>query len=388
MKNKFLNSFIIITLILFAFIVYNKFKLSENSHLTVTADTVIKPGSKISKYVTQEEVDSFSFRYSDIHCDKETNSTLIPLRKALMDKDTNKVLNFIKDNNLSADVTMLDKRTPLMYSSFYNDTNTTKELIKLGADVHKKDRYKLNALAYAISINSANTVKILLDNNLTVEETPVVQMYGSKTNFYRQLDKIIINGDDIEMIYSKELTLFKCGEGRYGDGLDPFLYVVRSNLYDTAKVILESGYIPTKCKSNSNKYGADCYDNISKYENYEPMLNLLLKHNVSGQPSKELMKKVHDECYNDYNIFLATKNKFLKGDLNLILEEKISLNGTLKTYEKYCNKPNSNFLNTKSYISWKNNYNKNYELYGFLMANKDDKSKVIYLDKNQNKSGN
>ncbi|MCR8685716.1 ankryin, partial [Campylobacter ureolyticus] len=91
----------------------------------------------------------------DIHCDEETNSTLIPLRKALMDKDTNKVLNFIKDNNLSADVTMLDKRTPLMYSSFYNDTNTTKELIKLGADVHKKDRYELNALAYAISINSA-----------------------------------------------------------------------------------------------------------------------------------------------------------------------------------------------------------------------------------------
>ena len=66
MKNKFLNSFIIITLILVAFIVYNKFKLSENSHFTVTADTVIKPGSKISKYVTQEEVDSFSFRYWDI----------------------------------------------------------------------------------------------------------------------------------------------------------------------------------------------------------------------------------------------------------------------------------------------------------------------------------
>ncbi|WP_438358125.1 hypothetical protein [Campylobacter ureolyticus] len=66
MKNKFLNLFIIITLVLVAFIVYNKFKLSENSHFTVTADTVIKPDSEISKYVTQEEVDDFAFRYWDI----------------------------------------------------------------------------------------------------------------------------------------------------------------------------------------------------------------------------------------------------------------------------------------------------------------------------------
>ena len=59
MKNKFLNSFIIIALVLVAFIAYNKFKLSQNSHFTVTADTVIKPGSEISKYITQEEVDTF-----------------------------------------------------------------------------------------------------------------------------------------------------------------------------------------------------------------------------------------------------------------------------------------------------------------------------------------
>ena len=77
MKNKFLNSLIIITLVLVAFIAYNKFKLSQNSHFTVTADTIIKPGSEISKYVTQDEVDSFSFRYWDIDIDEVKNNPLI-----------------------------------------------------------------------------------------------------------------------------------------------------------------------------------------------------------------------------------------------------------------------------------------------------------------------
>ena len=98
MKNqltKFL--FILIAIAIFKF-AYDKYQTSKNSHFTVTADTVIKPGSEISKYVTQEEVDSFSFRYSDIHCDKENNSTLIPLRNALENKDTSKVLKFLKDN--------------------------------------------------------------------------------------------------------------------------------------------------------------------------------------------------------------------------------------------------------------------------------------------------
>ena len=152
MKNKFLNSFIIITLVLVAFIAYNKFKLSQNSHFTVTADTVIKPGSEISKYVTQEEVDSFSFRYWDIdnNYTKFVNPIAIPLRDALKQKDTNKVLSYLKDNNLSVDIEIEDGITPLMYSSFYNDLNTTKELINLGANVHEKDKYGLNSMAYTI----------------------------------------------------------------------------------------------------------------------------------------------------------------------------------------------------------------------------------------------
>ena len=168
MKNKFLNSFIIITLVLVAFIVYNKFKLSQNSHFIVTSDTIIKLGSEISKYVTQEEVDSFAFRYWDIdnNYTEFVNPIAIPLRDALKKKDTNKVLSYLKDNNLSVDIEIEDGTTPLMYSSFYNDLNTTKELINLGADIHKKDKYGLNPMAYAISMNSLNVIKLFYESGV------------------------------------------------------------------------------------------------------------------------------------------------------------------------------------------------------------------------------
>ena len=81
---------------------------------TITPDTKIDPNSELAKYVTQEEIEAFGFGSSDIVCDEEKNATLVPLRAALDRKDTEFVVKFIKDNNLSVDVSMRDKRTPLM----------------------------------------------------------------------------------------------------------------------------------------------------------------------------------------------------------------------------------------------------------------------------------
>ena len=445
MKNKFLNSFIIITLILVAFIVYDKFKLSQNSHFTVTADTVIKPNSQISKYVTQEEVDSFSFRYSDIHCDKENNSTLIPLRNALESKDTSKVLKFLKDNNLSADIKMLDGRTPIMYSAFYNDINTTKELINLGANIHIKDRYKLNALAYAVSINSADTVKVLLDNNLTIEETPVVQYYYPQRKFYRTIDKIIIDNDDIQIKYQDFTKEETCQNTSSKSAYETMEYLVTFNIYDTAKVILESGYKPytyigygeipvygnyiydifpqeninskIEYAKNSNKdisnlklfmdefsYDYTLYKRIEDYPNHEPMLNLLLDHNVSGQPSKELLKKEYERCYenrvnfikDDYDLyygnFMAIERlkQYRKEESKAILISEKEYNRfrpkTLKAYNEFCLDENSTFKSTKEFINYKNWMNKTKEVNGFIYYNRDNPNKVIYLDKDKSKN--
>ena len=392
MKNKFLNSFIIITLVLVAFIVYNKFKLSGNSHFTVTADTVIKPGSEISKYVTQEEVDSFSFRYADIHCDKETNSTLVPLRQALMIKDTNKVVNFIKDNNLSVNLKMLDGRTPIMYSSFYNDINTTKELINLGADVHLKDRYKLNALAYAISTNSAQVVKFLFDNGMKMDEIKEIQYYYPQKKFYRTISQIVIDSNYLDVKYKDYILEENCdNSGISRSAFEVMDYLTTFNLYNTARVILESGYKPYTYRgkgesviaSNSiqdiftkedvetgeiNPYDYTVYKNLEYIPNFEPMLDLLLEHNVSGQPSKEFLKSEYEKCYKDkksdelfYEYYEINKKKFDEDDIKVgKTPEKenqffpLQKYMWLKHYYTYCKDENSTFNNTKEYINWKN----------------------------------
>ncbi len=136
---------------------------------TVTPDTKIDPNSELSKYVTQEEIDDFGFRCLDIACDKEKNAMLVPLRAALDRKDTDFVVKFIKDNNLTADVRMRDKRTPLMYSSFRNDVNTFNALLNLGADIMVKDRFGLSPMAYAIMLNSLDTTKMLLEKGLNLK---------------------------------------------------------------------------------------------------------------------------------------------------------------------------------------------------------------------------
>ena len=110
--KKFALGFAALFLAVFVNFLYEK--LSRPTHFTVTPDTKIDPNSELAKYVTQEEIEAFGFGSSDIVCDKEKNATLKPLRAALDRKDTDFVVKFIKDNNLSVDVAMKDKRTPPM----------------------------------------------------------------------------------------------------------------------------------------------------------------------------------------------------------------------------------------------------------------------------------
>ena len=122
-------------------------KFNSPTRFVVTVDTKIIPGSKLSKYVTQEEIDDFGFRYWDIDEYEERNATLSALRNLLRLKDTDKILNFMKRNGLSADVKMKANTTPLMYASFYDDETTAKRLMEMGADAHARDSYKLSPLA-------------------------------------------------------------------------------------------------------------------------------------------------------------------------------------------------------------------------------------------------
>ena len=277
------------------------------------------------------------------------------------------MLEFLKDNNLSADTKLQANTTPLMYSAFYNDENTTKELIKLGANIRAKDNYKLSPMAYAIGNNSIETVKILLENGVKFDEVKKVQTYAKKDNFLNGIDFMEIDDNNKTIIHIKRQYITKPIQNEDKDlhivPVGMFEYIVRQNLFELAKLALENGYKPYtynytnsdggievsnvfeeivsadeviehgKFKKNRNnekfnletdfefyadelKFDLSLYRNL-RYDNYEPMLNLLLEHNISGQPSEQIMKDWYDRCLYYYEDSIREKVYYL-GDMDRV----------------------------------------------------------------------
>ena len=377
--------------------VYNKFKFSQNSHFTVTADTIIKPGSEISKYVTQEEVDSFALRYWDIDTyEVKNNSTMENFRQILKSKNTTNILNFMKDNNISVDTPLHYGVTPLMYASFYDDEKTMKEFIKIGADTNATDKYKLNALAYAIENNSTKTFKLLLDNGAIFDEDMIVQNYLNGPS-YIWIKKIIIDGDDIKVEYRSEYGT------KQGKGVDPasaITYMVDLRLVEILQTLFDSGYkikshIDKNCaKSFRDKFRCSYYYYLTTAPDYKKPLNILLDNNISMPVDDEFLKSEYDECYDSYKWYVNSKNKYIErievmGEAESFVEQELVKRNpsvsifsiynkeylkpnprkaniqTLKIYDlkidkyrEFCPYQDSNFKSIKYYINYKNWQNK------------------------------
>ena len=419
MKLNFTNKLKFISLIILSLLLTACDDRNNNkSNFTITPDTIIEPNSEISKYVTQEEVDSFSFRYWDIDTyEVKNNSTMENFRQILKSKNTTNILNFMKDNNISVDTPLHYGVTPLMYASFYNDENTVKELIKLGADIHKKDKYGLNALAYAISMNSLEVVKLLYNNGVKFEEAPITQGYILAPS-YSNIEKLIIDGDNIEIIY-KYNYIQKDYDTPKGGGY-MFEDVVYKNWLELGKFMLDSGYKPypyfftggdsmfygnsindfisqetidkeIKYTKNNNpddfnlklfmdefSYQYSLYKVLDNIPNHEPMLNLLLEHNVSGQPSEELLKKEYDRCYKENYKDCFKKDNSCRPVFE-IYDEIRALNVMYKLFKNYCPDKNGTFKNTKEFIAFKNEDKKEYAISSFKNKNPE---KVFINDKN------
>ena len=361
--KKFALGFAALFLIVFVNFLYEK--LSRPTHFTVTPDTKIDPNSELAKYVTQEEIDDFAFRYWDIDEYEENNATLNALRNLLRLKDTDKILNFMTRNGLSADVKMKAGTTPLMYASFYDDEATAKRLIDMGANAHAQDNYKLSPLAYAIENNSTKTVKLLLDSGVRLEEAGRIQLYLDYA-LYDFIDSIVIDKDDIHINFDFPDTDSKGAS-------DPFAYVIANNLLEISKMFFELGYKP-ECTFKAQRYEEyDCFDRLSIIPNYEPMLNLLLDNNVSGQPTSEELKEAYKKCHDTY---IWYKIRWIDGE-NINKKRPFYVDMPIKNLEKYCTEPDGTFQDVRTFMSWANEQKKMDAIIRI-----GDTAKVIYIDAN------
>ncbi|PSM52105.1 ankyrin repeat domain-containing protein, partial [Campylobacter blaseri] len=301
-------------------------------------------------------------------------------------KDTNKVLNFLKEHNLSVDTKFLHRLTPLMYSSFYNDLNTSKELIKLGANIRAKDRYKLSPLAYAVENNSTLTAKLLLDSGVKFDELTQIQYY-LKPPFYRSMKNIIVDGDDITIIYKGKWNTDEHSK----DETEPFEYIVVCNFVELARIVLESGYVPKRLEypetiqgiSEGHSRNLDIefsvFSRLDDIPNHEQMLDLLLKYNVyGGELTKEQLKMAYDRCYKWYydKCFIDDN---MKCDVYKFYEEEFALEYNHKMFRAYCSTKNSTFKDIKEFFRYANEDVKYTNISSFFSAS----PKSVYIkDKN------
>ena len=309
----------------------------KQTHFTVTSDTNVSKVPGLSKYVTQEEVDSFAFRYWDIDYNSNPKNvfkepaTDVELKRLLKSKQTDEILKFMKDNNLSVDHTMHGGVTPVMYSSFWNDTNTTQELIKLGADIHKKDEYKLSAMAYAIENNATKSVRLLLDNGVKFEEVKMVQGYIVCPRYSDDTEIIVSNNIDIKL---RAECLINHDHSK--DPVYPLNYAIYSNLIEIADMMLQKGMKPKAYEgplyylSNSSIpfqrkeiFKRSIYTFLPRDMMYKDKLKLLIKHNIDGLPDKDDFIVARNNCLNNTAMSIKEKESYINHMNDYCYGEKI-----------------------------------------------------------------
>ena len=422
--NKLALSLAALCLIVFVNFIYEK--LSGPTRFVVTADTKIIPGSELSKYVTQEEIDDFAFRYWDIDKQIKDDAFAENFRKLLKSKQTDQILKFMQDNNISIDSPLIDGVTPLMYASFYDDEVTAKRLIDMGANARAQDNYKLSPLAYAIENNSTKTVKLLLDSGVKFDEVKAVQYYIDPP-FYNNIEKLIIDGDDVKIIFEDNYQV----NTESKDADEPMGYIVSHGYVEMAELALASGYRP-KLDDHPNTFFHGLRDDsdfmrslyilLDTIPNYEPMLELLLKYDVIGQPTKEELKKAYEECYDNVKYYAKEKENYIykmnkgideEGEAKLRKNKKYEhlcteclyhegllqykpkpidpkkieeFDKEINFYNPHCPDQNATFKDIRAFIKWANEMEKRDGIKSAIGRAESGMAQVIYVDGNQSKS--
>lgn len=154
-------------------------------------------GKRFEEYMEAKRIENLTIDT------QETNETLKPLYKALMDKDSETVKQII-NSGTSANVKMIGNRTPLHFSSYVNDAPTSEYLIKQGADIEAVDIHQRTSMYYALENNATDTVRLLMEHNATLPE--LVGFTG---------ENVMLNND----------------------GAPPFFYAVCSEMFEMADLL-------------------------------------------------------------------------------------------------------------------------------------------------------
>lgn len=369
-KNIFKGIFYIVVFIgLFALalkVQTGRFK-STSHHYTVTANTKVDPNSELAKYVTQKEINAVGYRYWDIDEEEvRDNPTMELLRRSLKSKDTDKILKFMQDNNISVDTPLHFGVTPLMYASFYDDEKTAKKLIEMGADPHKKDNYELSPMAYAMENNATKSVRLLLDSGVKFDEVEIVQETYGIRDVENWIDSVSFDENATPIIH------YRTKEVLFSGGGEPYYFIshlVRNNMYDIMKMVLESGYRPytystfnmgevyvsnkleeipsyRNIKNTHKRYGVEefrlyksVYGDLLDVPEPGAMIDLLLQYDIGGIPNDEFLKRMYDDkCYEEYRYDIA------------VGYYKMGSMFDSAFLQKHCSDKNATFKNIKEYI--------------------------------------
>ena len=197
------------------------------------------------------------------------------------------------------------------------------------------------------------------------------------------------------------------------------------------ELALASGYKPKLrdrsssfpgLRDGSSPFKHSHYALLDTIPNYEPMLELLLKHGVVGQPTKEELKKAYEECYDNVKYYTKEKENYIykmnqgrdgEGEARLRKNKKYehlcteclyhegllqykpkpidpkkieTFDKTINSYFKHCPDENATFKDAKAFIKWANEEKRQYEIRWFIYKTKNNPAKVIYVDGNRSKS--
>lgn len=308
-----------------------------------TASRAATSGNSSNRPLTDEDRAAIArYRYERLGAELDLDECVVHgdermeyFCKLLRSKDTARILAFMREQRITAGDPLHFGITAIMYSSFYNDANTTEELIYHGADINRTDDFSHSALSYAIENNSTAAAEVLLKHGASFSSVKYVRPW-LVTPGYRDSYLVADTSDaQVRAYYGTPKS-----EGISAVS-DPLYYAVAGGFLQMTELMLRNGVRPEitawtddyciaytfKPRKDERQPNCSIYQMLpQRYD--ASMLNLLLKYDLAGLPDDERIQKQYDDCRNDLYLLKEHNKRYLEHMDNYCYDE-IILNQTL-----------------------------------------------------------